>query len=143
MPAVPYFAQFESRELIPEFLSGKRDPADDPLWHLSGASDSHEYAKWCSHICGMACLKMLLAHWQERVIPTIALAKQCRDYKALRKGRQEVTERTARRRKKCIRHAQTAGIDLRRTFRSASKSLVHLPNLALTSSKNARTAGAK
>lgn len=50
MPAVPYFAQFESRELIPEFLSGKRDPADDPLWHLSGASDSHEYAKWCSHI---------------------------------------------------------------------------------------------
>ena len=80
MVAVPYFAQFESRQLIPDFLSGKLHPADDPLWHLSGAADPNEYAYWSFHICGMACLKMLLAHWQKRVIPTIELAKQCREY---------------------------------------------------------------
>lgn len=80
MDTVPYFAQFESRQLIPDFLSGKMDPADDPLWHMSGASDQNEYARWSFHICGMACLKMLLAHWQKRIIPTIDLMKQCREY---------------------------------------------------------------
>lgn len=80
MVAVPYFAQWESRRFVPDFLSGKLHPADDPLWHLSGASDRDEYAHWSSHICGMACLKMLLAHWQKRNIPTIDLMKRCRDY---------------------------------------------------------------
>lgn len=80
MTAVPYFSQWESRQLVPDFLSGNLPFADDPLWHLSGASDREEYARWCSHICGMACLKMLLAHWQNRCIPTIELMKECRDY---------------------------------------------------------------
>ncbi|NGQ93599.1 hypothetical protein G3578_00205 [Brevibacillus sp. SYP-B805] len=80
MVTVPYFSQWESRQLVPDFLSGKLHPADDPLWYLSGASDRDEYAQWSFHICGMACLKMLLAHWQHRIIPTIDLMKQCRDY---------------------------------------------------------------
>lgn len=75
-----YFGQFESRQLIPDFLSGKLHPSDDPLWHMSGASDQNEYAQWSFHICGMACLKMLLAHLKNRTIPTIDLMKQCRDY---------------------------------------------------------------
>ncbi len=80
MVTVPYFAQWESRHLVPDFLSGKLHPADDPLWFLSGASNRDEYAEWSSHICGMACLKMLLAHWYQQLIPTIDLMKQCRDY---------------------------------------------------------------
>jgi Peptidase_C39 like family len=80
MGTVPYFAQFESRELIPEFISGDLHPADDPLWQTSGAVDPHEYAQWCKHICGMASLKMVLAHLQNRIIPTIELMKECRDY---------------------------------------------------------------
>ncbi|WP_339186152.1 C39 family peptidase [Brevibacillus sp. FSL K6-6036] len=80
MAVVPYFSQWESRELVPDFLSGRMLPADDPLWHLSGASNREEYATWSAHICGMACLKMLLAHRQKQIIPTIELMKQCREY---------------------------------------------------------------
>lgn len=80
MVAVHYFGQFESRELIPDFLSGKLHPAEDPLWSMSGAADENEYAQWSSHICGMACLKMLLAHLMNRTIPTMDLMKQCREY---------------------------------------------------------------
>ncbi|WP_019122690.1 C39 family peptidase [Brevibacillus massiliensis] len=80
MTEVPYFSQWESRQLVPDFLSGSLHPAADPLWHLSGASDRDEYARWSSHICGMACLKMLLAHWKKQVMPTIELMKLCRDY---------------------------------------------------------------
>ncbi|WKB35750.1 hypothetical protein QS257_20650 [Terrilactibacillus sp. S3-3] len=42
---------------------------------MSGAIDREEYAKWSFHICGMACLKMLLAHWRKKVMPTIELMK--------------------------------------------------------------------
>lgn len=80
MDKVPYFSQWESRWLVADFLSGKLSPAEDPLWHLSGAIDREEYAKWSFHICGMACLKMLLAHWRKKVMPTIELMKQCREY---------------------------------------------------------------
>ncbi|UFJ39414.1 C39 family peptidase [Brevibacillus humidisoli] len=80
MATVPYFSQWESRELAADFLAGTLHPADDPLWHLSGASDRDEYAQWSFHICGMACLKMLLAHWHKRIIPTMELMKRCRDY---------------------------------------------------------------
>ena len=75
-----YFGQFESRELIPDFLSGKLHPAEDPLWPMSGAADENEYAQWSSHICGMACLKMLLAQLMNKTIPTMDLMKQCREY---------------------------------------------------------------
>lgn len=75
-----YYGQFESRELIPDILSGRLHPSEDPLWQMSGAVDRQEYAEWSSHICGMACLKMLLARWKNVIIPTIELAKQCREY---------------------------------------------------------------
>jgi len=80
MEEVPYFGQFESRTLIGDFIYGKKNPADDPLWQMSGASDREEYALWCQHICGMACLKMMLAHLQDRIIPTMDLMKLCREY---------------------------------------------------------------
>lgn len=80
MVAVPYFSQWESRERVADFLSGKMDPAQDPLWHLSGASDRDEYALWSFHICGMACLKMLLAHSRNIIVPTFHLLRQCREY---------------------------------------------------------------
>lgn len=56
----PYFAQWESPELVGEFLDG-RDPATDPRWAESGAADAAEYARWAEHLCGMACLKMAMA----------------------------------------------------------------------------------
>lgn len=56
----PYFAQWASAELVPEFLDG-RPSATDPLWAESGAADLAEYARWAHHLCGIACLKMALA----------------------------------------------------------------------------------
>ncbi len=56
----PYFAQWESPELVGEFLAG-RDATTDPRWAESGAADAAEYARWAEHLCGMACLKMAMA----------------------------------------------------------------------------------
>lgn len=56
----PYFAQWESEELVPEFLAG-RDAASDPLWAASGADSVEEYVRWAHHLCGMACLQMAMA----------------------------------------------------------------------------------
>jgi len=57
----PYFAQWESADLVSEFLQG-RSAATDPQWRESGAQDVAEYARWVDHLCGMACLKMVMAH---------------------------------------------------------------------------------
>lgn len=80
MAVVPYYGQFESRMLIADILSGNLHPSEDPLWRMSGATDQDEYGKWSDHICGMACLKMALAHLQDRIIPTMELMKECREY---------------------------------------------------------------
>ncbi len=55
----PYAAQWESEELVADFLAGG-DAASDPLWRKSGAESAAEYARWARHLCGMACLRMAL-----------------------------------------------------------------------------------
>lgn len=55
----PYFAQWESAELVAEFLAG-RDARSDSRWADSGAADAEEYARWAEHLCGVACLRMAL-----------------------------------------------------------------------------------
>lgn len=64
----PYRAQWESPELIPDFLAG-RGRATDPLWRNSGAADAAEYARWADHLCGCACLQMALGALGRRVPP--------------------------------------------------------------------------
>ncbi|WP_342705090.1 hypothetical protein OHZ10_28515 [Burkholderia arboris] len=73
MTDVPYFSQWESRMLIDKFLSGALRSEDDPLWRESGARSPEEYAQWSPHICGIACLKMLLAQRTKRVLPLLEL----------------------------------------------------------------------
>jgi hypothetical protein len=51
----------------------------DPLWRGSGAETPDEYAVWAANICGMACLKMILATRGE-IVPTIDLARRCTRY---------------------------------------------------------------
>lgn len=55
-----YYSQWVSSECIPAILTGEMHAADDPRWAESGATSVEEYARWASHICGMACTKMLL-----------------------------------------------------------------------------------
>ncbi len=77
---VPYYSQWESPELTTQILTGKILASSDPLWQNSGAATPQEYELWSWNVCGMACLKMLLAHKQALKIPVITLAKQCLSY---------------------------------------------------------------
>lgn len=63
-------------------IRGELDLKDDPAWAGSGAADVDEYARWASHVCGMACLKMVLAARTGRVHPTLALARGSLPYGA-------------------------------------------------------------
>ncbi len=80
--AVPYFSQWESRELTLAVIAG--DPAAalrlDQRWASSGAATVEEYAAWAWNVCGMACLKMILAARTGRVVPTLKLARACAEY---------------------------------------------------------------
>ncbi len=70
----PFRAQWESAELVADFLAG-RDPATDPAWAQSGAADRAEYARWAGHLCGMACLQMALGALGRPVPPIHALRR--------------------------------------------------------------------
>lgn len=80
--AVPYFCQWESAHLAGDIIQGKLALADDPAWRGSGARDVDEYARWASHVCGMACLKMVLAARDGRDYPTLELARGSLPYGA-------------------------------------------------------------
>ncbi|MGW4505833.1 C39 family peptidase [Streptomyces sp. NPDC004436] len=73
---VPYFSQWESAGMVPEFVSGTMSAVDDPLWASSGAADAEEYAFWAPRMCGMACLRMALAHFGHPVPPSVPLVRE-------------------------------------------------------------------
>lgn len=73
---IPYYSQWESGERAADFISGRLPLSEDPGWHASGAASPEEYATWANHICGMACLKMILAAWTGRAHPTMALTRR-------------------------------------------------------------------
>jgi hypothetical protein len=79
---VPYFSQWESRELVADFVGDGSAIADrhDPQWASSGARAVEEYDAWARHVCGMACLKMILAARTGRIVPTLELARRCTAY---------------------------------------------------------------
>ena len=74
---VPYFSQWESPDLTPAVLAeGDVALRRDPAWAGSGAGSLEEYVTWASHVCGMACLKMVLAT-RGMACPTLQLAREC------------------------------------------------------------------
>jgi hypothetical protein len=77
---VPYFSQWESRELNGRILEKKINAADDPKWKLSGAKTKEEYVSWSWAACGITCLKMLLAKQTGVVHPIVTLGKKCVEY---------------------------------------------------------------
>lgn len=77
---VPYFSQWETPEMtLPVLAEGSSALLRDPLWRHSGAETIEEYARWAVNVCGMACLKMILAARGE-IHPTLALARACTSY---------------------------------------------------------------
>jgi hypothetical protein len=79
---VPYFCQWESADRAGEIIRKELDLANDPAWRNSGARDLDEYVRWASHVCGMACLKMVLAARNGRAHPTLELARGSLPYGA-------------------------------------------------------------
>ncbi|WP_027057745.1 C39 family peptidase [Mesorhizobium loti] len=75
---VPFFSQWETPDMTLAVLADGAEVAlrRDPLWRGSGAETLDEYAVWAANICGMACLKMILASRGE-IVPTIELARRC------------------------------------------------------------------
>ena len=78
---VPFFSQWETPDMTLAVLADGAEAAlrRDPLWRGSGAETLDEYAGWAANICGMACLKMILASRGE-IVPTIELARRCTGY---------------------------------------------------------------
>ncbi|WP_457583590.1 C39 family peptidase [Ensifer canadensis] len=77
---VPYFSQWESPEITLAVLAeGASALHRDPHWRNSGAETIEEYARWAVNVCGMACLKMILAARGE-LHPILSLARGCTDY---------------------------------------------------------------
>ncbi len=80
--SVPWFGQWESRDFVSTILAEGPEAAlpRDPRWQASGAHSLEEYVAWASHVCGMACLKMILAARTGRIVPTLELARACTAY---------------------------------------------------------------
>ncbi|QKC89646.1 hypothetical protein EB230_15450 [Mesorhizobium sp. NZP2234] len=78
---VPFFSQWETPDMTLAVIADGAQAAlrRDPLWRGSGADTLDEYAVWADNICGMACLKMILATRGE-IVPTIELARRCTGY---------------------------------------------------------------
>ncbi|MBB2714973.1 UNVERIFIED_ORG: hypothetical protein GGD48_000182 [Rhizobium etli] len=77
---VPYFSQWETPGMtLPVLAEGWQALLSDPLWRQSGAGTVEEYARWAVNVCGMACLKMILAARGE-IHPTLELARVCTAY---------------------------------------------------------------
>lgn len=81
---VPYLSQWESPELVGRIVTGLMDPSDDPRWQQSGARSPQDYAWWAGRICGMACIRMAIAHWQAPPPPAVELARDYLDAGAYR-----------------------------------------------------------
>jgi hypothetical protein len=79
---VPYYSQWESAELVPRFVDGSLRPADDPRWASSGARTPEQYEYWSNRVCGLACLKMIMAWRGLPVPPTMRLVERALAWKA-------------------------------------------------------------
>jgi hypothetical protein len=79
VPDVPYFAQWESADLVPSILAGEVHAREDPLWARSGAASPEEYEFWSWKACGVACLRMMLKWWTEDTPAALPLVRECCD----------------------------------------------------------------
>ena len=68
--------------LVPEFVAGTLDPSADPNWAASGARTAAEYGFWSGRVCGLACLRMILAARGLAVPPMMRLVEQALECKA-------------------------------------------------------------
>lgn len=79
---VPVVTQYASPYLIERIAYDGHDPRDDPEWATTGAPSQSAYARWCRHMCGMACLRMALLHRDGQAPNLFQLLAGARHYEA-------------------------------------------------------------
>ena len=57
---VPWITPYATPSLIAAIAYQGHPAAEDPGWRESGAPDSEAYGRWCTRLCGMACLRIAL-----------------------------------------------------------------------------------
>lgn len=72
---VPYYSQWESKELVDDFIAGKLKVDNDPKWKESGAKNKLEYLNWSWNGCGIACFQMIQTYLTGKKIPLVKLGK--------------------------------------------------------------------
>jgi hypothetical protein len=68
--------------LAADLIAGRVTLADDVNWARSGARDRAEYIEWANHVCGMACLRMVLSHRDGEAPSLLELARRSLPYGA-------------------------------------------------------------
>ncbi|MFD7769848.1 peptidase [Streptomyces sp. NPDC059787] len=59
---VPVVTQYATADLISDIAYEGHDSRDDSAWRTTGAPTQAAYGRWCRHMCGVACLRMVLLH---------------------------------------------------------------------------------
>lgn len=77
---VPWITQYATPSLIAAIAYRGHPAADDPNWRASGASTREAYARWCSRLCGMACLRMALSARDGHAPSLFTLLDGCLEY---------------------------------------------------------------
>ena len=77
---VPWITQYATPSLIAAIAYQGHPAADDPRWRESGAPDKQAYGRWCTRLCGMACLRMALTARDGHAPSLFALLGGCLDY---------------------------------------------------------------
>lgn len=72
---VDFISQFANPEWAEKILKDGLPKTSDPNWKDSGALTVHEYEKWVTTICGMACTAMVLQYFSKGSYQIIQLAK--------------------------------------------------------------------
>ncbi|MER7568925.1 C39 family peptidase [Streptomyces sp. NPDC097941] len=77
--------QYATRALIDRIAYSGHDPAEDPAWTTTGAPSQSTYGRWCRHMCGIACLRMVLLHRDGQAPKPFQLLAGARRYGAYAK----------------------------------------------------------
>jgi hypothetical protein len=78
--AIPWITQYATPSLIAAIAYEGHPPGDDPNWRASGAATQQEYARWCTRLCGMACLAMALTARDGQAPTLFTLLSGCLAY---------------------------------------------------------------
>lgn len=77
---IPWITQYATPSLIAAIAYQGHPPGDDPNWQVSGAGTQEDYERWCTRLCGMACLQMALTARDGHAPALFALLAGCLAY---------------------------------------------------------------